>query len=248
VRAHVAFGPVGALILWSSFTYGGLVKPLFLPPPHAVCTALWTLAIDGPLLWDLGTTFYRTLLAFGISIGVGLLVGVPLGLSRKTYESSEVVFDFLRSMPSPVMIPLAMLFFGLGDASRIAVAAFTCGLINALQTVYAVRSIPKQRVHAARLAGAEGSLIFFHVLVPSALPILVAGWRITLSLALIVVVVTEMFIGTQSGLGMRVLDSHLMFRIPEMYAGIVAVGMVGYGLNKSVEAAERRFVHWSEKG
>jgi NitT/TauT family transport system permease protein len=246
MKRRFAIGPTVALLCWAAITYTGLVKPLFVPPPHAVLLSLWKLTTRGPLLADLGVTFYRTLVAFFMSIGAGLLVGVPLGVSRRLYESCEVVFDFLRSMPSPALIPLAMLVFGLGDASRIAVAGFTCSLINAIQAAYAVRSIPRQRIQAARLAGVHGRLLLFDVLVPSALPTLVAGWRITLSLALIIVVVTEMFIGTNTGLGMRILDLHLMFRTADMYSAILVVGLLGYTLNKAVELAERRVIHWTE--
>lgn len=240
----ILVGPLALLAIWAAVTGFGLVLPLFLPPPWDVLSTLGSLIADGPLWHDAGATLYRTGVAFLIAAVVGVVVGVPLGIWARLYESVEVVFDFFRSMPSPALIPLAMLLFGLGDLSRIAVAAFTCSLINAIQAAYAVKTIPRYRVLGARLSGAKGTFLVVRVLMPSILPGLVAGWRITLSLSLIIVVVSEMFIGTRTGLGMRIYDFHLMFRSAEMYASVLVVGLIGYALNKIIEIAERRFVHW----
>jgi NitT/TauT family transport system permease protein len=238
-------GPLALFALWSAVTGLGVVRPIFLPSPWQVLSTLEYLLADGPLWRDAGATLYRTGLAFLIAGLAGVAVGVPLGVWTRLYESVEVVVDFFRSMPSPALIPLAMLLFGLGDMSRIAVAAFTCSLINAIQAAYAVRTIPRYRILGARLAGAKGLFLFVRVLMPSVLPGLVTGWRITLSLSLIIVVISEMFIGTTKGLGMRIYDFHLMFRTSEMYACVLMVGLIGYALNKTVEVAERRFVHWA---
>ncbi len=245
MRLRILIGPVILLSLWAAVTVTGLVRPIFLPSPKKVLEALVTLAIDGPLWTDMGATLYRTGAAFVIAGVIGLIIGVPMGISKRLYESFEVVFDFFRSMPSPALVPLAMLLFGLGNLSRISVAAFTCSLVNAIQVAYAVRQIPRHRILAGRLSGANGLFLLTRVLIPSVLPGVAAGLRITLSLSLIIIVVTEMFIGTRSGLGMRIYDFHLMFRSAEMYATIFVVGLMGYMLNKTIEIAERRFVHWA---
>ena len=245
MRWRILIGPLLLLVLWTSVTVTGLVRPIFLPSPKQVLEALVTLAADGPIWTDMGATLYRTGVAFVIAAVIGLVIGVPMGISKRLYESLEVVFDFFRSMPSPALVPLAMLLFGLGNLSRISVAAFTCSLINAVQVAYAVRQIPRHRVLAGKLAGAKRYFLLTHVLIPSVLPGVVAGLRITLSLSLIIIIVTEMFIGTRNGLGMRIYDFHLMFRSAEMYAAILVVGIMGYILNKAIEIAERRFVHWA---
>jgi len=237
-------GPVILVLVWTIVTSFGLVRPLFLPAPLNVLSSLYVLLAEGPLWSDIVATLYRTIAAFSLAALFGLLLGVPLGVSREFYDASEFVLDFSRSMPSPAIIPLAMLLFGLGDLSRIAVATFTCTLVNAIQIAYAVRFIPRNRIMAARLAGAKGAFLIRHVLIPSVVPGIVAGWRITLSLSLIIIVVTEMFIGTQAGLGMRIYDYHMMFRSADMYATILVLGLIGYTLNKVIELSEQRFVHW----
>jgi len=247
VKRHMLIGPAILLLCWITVTSGGIVRPLFLPSPKAVGAALYTLTWSGPLGADVGTTLFRTGVSFAISAVVGLCIGLPLGIWKSVYRSLEIVLDFFRSLPSPAIIPLAMLVLGLGDASRIFVAAFTCSLINAVQTAYAISSIPRHRVLAARLSGAHRFFLVKNVLLPSVMPGVIAGWRITLSLSLIIIVVTEMFIGTRSGLGMRIYDFHLMFRSAEMYSYIIVVGTTGYLLNKGIETAEKRLVHWAGK-
>lgn len=247
MKWRILIGPLVLLLLWAALAAAGWVRPLFLPSPARVGEALVSLLVGGPLWADVGATLYRTCTSFAIATVVGLAVGVPLGASSRIYESVEVVFDFFRSMPSPALVPLAMLLFGLGDLSRIAVAAFSCSLVNAIQVAYAIRHIPRYRVLSAQLAGASRLFLLTRVLIPSVMPGLIAGWRITLSLALIIIVVTEMFIGTRVGLGMRIYDYHLMFRSAEMYATILVVGIVGYLLNKTVEITERHVTHWAGK-
>jgi len=245
MRWQILLGPVILVVLWTAVTAAGFIRPLFLPPPWQVFSTLFSLSARGELWRDTSATLYRTGVAFVIAAFAGLIVGVPMGIWQRFYESFEIVFDFFRSLPSPALIPLAMMLFGIGNLSRISVAAFTCSLVNAIQAAYAVRSISRHRVLAARLAGAKGLFLMTNVFIPSVIPGVVAGWRITLSLSLIIIVVSEMFIGTRSGLGMRIYDYHLMFRSAEMYASILVVGLMGYGLNKAIEIAERRFVHWT---
>ena len=245
MKWRIIIGPILIVAIWSALTVTELVRPLFLPSPWHVGRALYSLATNGPLWRDLAATLFRAIVAFLLAAGAGLIIGVPLGAWKKLYESFEVVFDFFRSLPSPALIPLAMLLFGLGNLSRIVVAAFTCTLINAVQAAYAVRTIPRFRITAAKLSGAKGLFLISSVFIPSVIPDIVAGWRITLSLSLIIILVTEMFIGTTVGLGMRINEFHLMFRSAEMYAAILVAGLSGYSLNKAVEIIERRFVHWA---
>lgn len=244
---HYFLGPVIFVAIWYALTATGVISGAFLPMPSELVRAAWQLAESGELAAHAGATLYRTFVAFAISVVGGLVLGVPLGAWKWLYESVEVVLDFFRSLPSPALIPVAMLVMGIGDAARIAVAAFTCSLINTIHTAYAVRQISERRLAAARLIGLTRRQLIIHVIGPSILPGVVGGWRVTLSLALIIIVVTEMFIGTATGLGMRILDYHQMFRIPEMYALISAVGVIGYLLNKGIEIPEEKLVHWQSQ-
>ena len=193
----------------------------------------------------MGLTVYRTLAGYAVAALIGIPLGLFVGYVRKVYYSFEFVIDFFRSMPSPVLVPVAMLFFGLGDASKIAIIAFTCGLINLVNSMYGVTHCKKVRVMVAKTLRATPIQIFKYVVFPEALPRVFVGLRITLSLALILAVVTEMFTGTANGLGRRIYDAHDTYSIAEMYACILLIGIIGYILNKGFLQFEKRLVHWA---
>jgi NitT/TauT family transport system permease protein len=138
-----------------------------------------------------------------------------------------------------------MIFFGIGDAPKIAIVVFACTPVVLVNTVYAVRNSPRTRRIAAAAMGANKLQILIYVVLPEALPGVFAGLRTSLSLSLVLVIVSEMFIGTTSGLGFRIMDEHYMYRIPEMYATLVFVGLLGYLLNQVFLLVERRVVHWA---
>jgi NitT/TauT family transport system permease protein len=143
------------------------------------------------------------------------------------------------------VFPLFLLVFGLGDPAKIAIAAWSGSLIIVVNTMYGVRTSKASRQAAARVFGASRLQVFTKVVVPDALPQIVAGLRISVSLCLIVVVVAEMFMGTRAGIGMAIYNAGLLYETPKMLAGIVVAGLLGYAVNKIFVVAERRIVHWS---
>jgi len=245
MRKEIFVGPIVVLVIWCILTLGGYINPLLLPAPTAVLIKLWALLLSGDVFGDLGSTVYRTLAGYICAGLIGIPLGLLVGYVRRIYYSFEFVIDFFRSMPSPVLVPVAMLCFGLGDASKIAIITFTCGLINIINSMYGVTRCKKVRVMVAKTMRATHIQTFKYIVFPDALPHVFVGLRLTLSLALILAVVTEMFTGTVNGLGRRIYDAHDTYNIPEMYACILLIGIVGYAFNKVFVQLERRFVHWS---
>jgi len=245
MRKEIVIGPIIMLVIWGILTLGGYINPLLLPNPIDVAKNLWGLLSTGVVFHDLGLTIYRTLAGYAFAALIGIPLGLFVGYARKVYYSFEFVIDFFRSMPSPVLVPVAMLFFGLGDASKIAIITFTCGLINLINSMYGVTQCKKVRVMVAKTMRAKPVQIFRHVVFPEALPRVFVGLRLTLSLALILAVVTEMFTGTTNGLGRRIYDAHDTYNIGEMYACIVLIGLLGYTLNKVFIGIENKIVHWN---
>ena len=245
MRKEIFVGPIVVLIIWCILTLGGYINPLLLPAPSAVAKKLCNLLISGDVFGDLASTVYRTLVGYICAGLIGIPLGLLVGYVRRIYYSFEFVIDFFRSMPSPVLVPIAMLFFGLGDASKIAIITFTCGLINLINSMYGVTRCKKVRVMVAKTMRATPMQTFRYVVFPDALPHVFVGLRLTLSLALILAVVTEMFTGTANGLGRRIYDSHDTYNIPEMYACILLIGIVGYVLNKVFVSIEKTLIHWS---
>jgi sulfonate transport system permease protein len=240
-----ALGPVALFVVWDLVVRLGLIKPILLPPPAATLVTLATGLAGGALLGDFVVTVVRTLEAFAIAALVGVPLGVLLGSNEKAYRSVEILVDFFRSTPSSALIPLFLLVFGVSDINKVAIAAFGAFLIVVFNSAYGVMNARKQRVMAARVMGATGAQVFKDVLVWESLQPTFVGLRSAVSMALVIVIVAEMFIGSDSGLGHRIIDAQQVLNVKSMYAAILAAGALGYALNVLFLVAERRIVHWS---
>ena len=245
MRLNRLLGPILLITLWYLLSASGIVKQLFLPWPHAVGSSLLELIASFEFWKDLILTVARLFIAFACSALIGIPAGLCMGRYRPVYDMSELLLDFFRSLPALALFPLFLLFFGIGDVAKIATAAFGCSLVIALNSAYGVTNAPQIRRTIVYLMGATEFEVFRKVVVPNALPQIFVGLRIALSLALIIVVVTEMFIGSTGGIGHRIYHAQLTYRVPEMYASIAVAGFVGYMVNKAFVLLERRIVHWS---
>ena len=203
--------------------------------------------MSGAILGDLISTLQRVILAFIMALVIGLPLGLLLGSKEKIYRSVEFIIDFFRSTPATALFPLFLLVFGITDKSKIAVAAFASMLIIIFNTAYGVMHAKKSRVLAAQIMGATKAQIFRWILFWESLPQTFIGLRSAISLSLVLIVVTEMFIGTTSGLGRKIIDSQITYEIPTMYATILLAGIIGYLLNLLFLEVEKRFLHWSGK-
>ena len=170
-----------------------------------------------------------------------------LGANERLYRSVEFVIDFFRSTPASAMFPLFLVIFGVGDRTKIFVAAFGAALVILFNVSYGVMNARKTRILAAKIMGASNWRIMKDVVLMESLPQTFVGLRNGISLALVIVVVAEMFIGSVNGIGNRVFTAQQMFEMPDMYAAIFAAGALGYGLNIIFLMIEKSYVHWSGK-
>jgi sulfonate transport system permease protein len=242
-----AVGVVGLLAIWSLVTWQQWVDPVLLPSPVATFASLWHGMDGGPLGFDFVKTVYRTAASTLIAAVIAIPLGIVLGSAEKLYRSLEFVIDFFRSTPASAMFPLFLVLFGVGDETKIAVAAFGAALVILFNVAYGVMNARKTRLRAAKVMGASELQILFDVMLLESLPQTFVGLRNGVSLALVIIVVAEMFIGSQDGLGHSVFEAQQLFDMPRMYAAIFAAGALGYGLNLLFLLIERRFVHWSGK-
>ncbi len=238
-------GPVVLFIVWDLVVRLGFIKAILLPPPLDALGALITGLAGGPLLQDFGMTVWRTVQAFLIAAIVGMPLGVLLGSSEKAYRSVEFLIDFFRSTPSSALIPLFLMIFGVSEINKVAIAAFGALLIVVFNSAYGVINARKQRVMAAKVMGASRWQVFKDVLIWESLQPSFVGLRSAVSMALVIVVVAEMFIGADSGLGNRIINSQQVMNVRDMYASILAAGALGYALNILFLMLEKRIVHWS---
>ena len=244
-RMLPALGPLALFILWDLVVRFGLVKPILLPSPANTLITLIQGFSNGTLLIDFGVTVLRTVEAFLIAACVGMPLGIVLGSNEKAYRSVEFLIDFFRSTPSSALIPLFLMIFGVSDINKVAIAAFGAFLIVVFNSAYGVINARKQRVMAARVMGASRWQIFRDVLVWESLQPSFVGLRSAVSMALVIVIVAEMFIGSDSGLGHRIINSQQVMNVRDMYASILSAGALGYVLNILFLTIERRVVHWS---
>jgi sulfonate transport system permease protein len=240
-------GVAGLLAIWTIATSAKWVDPVLLPSPASAFRALWKGMDGGPLGHDFIKTLYRTAAATAIAAIIAIPLGILLGSSERLYRSLEFVIDFFRSTPASAMFPLFLVLFGVGDETKISVAAFGAILVILFNVAYGVMNARKTRLLAAKVMGASRLRVLFDVMLLESLPQTFVGLRNGVSLALVIIVVAEMFIGSQDGLGHSVFEAQQLFDMPRMYAAIFAAGALGYGLNLLFLVIERRFVHWAGK-
>jgi len=238
-------GPLLLFIIWDLVVRFGWVKVILLPTPSSTLVTLVTGLAGGPLLTDFTVTLWRTLEAFLIAAVLGVPLGVLLGSNERAYRSVEFLIDFFRSTPSSALIPLFLLIFGVSDINKVAIAAFGALLIVLFNSAYGVINARKQRIMAAKVMGATRWQIFKDVLIWESLQPTFVGLRSAVSMALVIVIVAEMFIGSDSGLGHRIIDAQQVLNVKSMYAAILSAGALGYALNIIFLVLEKRIVHWS---
>lgn len=244
-KALPFIGPIALFVIWDLVVRFALIKAILLPPPLAALEALASGLAGGPLLTDFMVTVSRTLQAFVIAAVIGVPLGVLLGSNERAYRSVEFLIDFFRSTPSSALIPLFLLIFGVSDINKVAIASFGALLIVLFNSAYGVINARKQRVMAAKVMGASRWQIFKDVLIWESLQPTFVGLRSAVSMALVIVIVAEMFIGSENGLGHRIIDAQQVLNVKSMYAAILSAGVLGYLLNVLFLVAERRIVHWS---
>lgn len=243
-RLVVLVGPLMLVALWAAVTYAGLVRPLFLPPPDDVVAAL-TSALSTADFWSAcGLTVYRWLLGVAIGSAVGVSIGLLIGTSERIYTASEIPIDFFRSLPVMTLFPLFLLMFATGDTAKVAAAAWGSFLFVAVNTSYGVRYSRQSRMLVARVLRASPLQTIFKFVLPGALPSIFAGLRVSISLGLVIVIATEMIMGTKQGLGKRIFEDALIYQMEDMYAMIFVVGTFGYLANKLAVVTEDWLIHW----
>lgn len=246
-RLTPVWGALALIAFWTMLTGLKVVDPVLLPSPWESFAALWKGMTSGGLLADFGKSVWRTVASFVIATLIAVPLGIVFGSSAKLYRSIEFVVDFFRSTPASAMFPLFLVLFGVGEKTKIAVAAFGAALVILFNVAYGVMNARKTRQLAARVMGAPRGRVLLDVTLWESMPQTFVGMRSGVSLALVIVIVAEMFIGSNDGLGQRIIRSQSLFDMPEMYAAIFAAGALGYGLNLLFLVIERYFIHWGGK-
>ena len=233
--------------LWWLVSALSWVNPLFLPTLPAVSKAMLTLFRNESIFYDIVATSYRAFVGLLLSALIGVPLGLVFGRAPQLYRFIELPVDFFRSIPSSALFFLFILIFGLGDAAKVAVVVYGCSLIFLVNTIYGARPTREKldRINMLRSFRARPSQIFYLAVLRDALPSIMAGLRVCVSLSLVLVIVTEMFLSSNNGLGRRIYDLYLMYRIPEMYAVLILIGLLGFIANRGALLLERSLSFWT---
>lgn len=244
---HYVLVPIILTCLWWVISYFKLVNPLFLASPYDVFIHLINSLVNGTMPGDIGHTLYRVLVGFAIATMIGVPLGLIMGYSSRVYNALEFTVEFFRGIPTTALFPLFLLVFGIGDEAKFAVTTWGAGLVILINSMYGVHLGKELRVRVAKTMKVKGFALFSKVIFPEALPQIFSGFRVAISLSLIIVIVTEMFIGTNAGLGKRIVDAQLVYQTADMYAAILMTGVLGFTLNKIMMLIENKVVHWKGK-
>ncbi|BBG01923.1 MULTISPECIES: ABC transporter permease [Pseudonocardia] len=222
----------------------GLVDERFLPPASAMFAALGRLVVDGAGLWiPVGQTLQGWALGLGLAVLLALPLGILIGSVFLLFMASRSIVEFLRPIPSVALIPLAVLVFGAGLESKVFLAAWAATWPILLQTLYGVRDVDPVATETARSFGVSRRDRLLRVTLPSALPYVVTGVRISSAVALILVVTAELVLGAP-GLGQEINIARQSAAVDTMYALIIVTGLIGWGLNALLARIEARLLAW----
>lgn len=244
VRIPHGVAPVAILsIAWETAPRSGFVDPLFLPPLSAVLAEWPGLFLSGELPGHILVTARAYAQGFGLAAGAGVLAGLSMAFLPRVRAMFSLLVELLRPMPSVATIPLAILLFGLGDAMKVAVISYAALWPVLMNSFYGVRGIDPRLHDVARTFHLERWRTVWRILLPAASPVIATGLRVSSGIALILAVTVELVAG-QSGLGAFIATAQLSVRTPEMYAGILTVALLGFGLNALFVALEARVLAW----
>ena len=234
---------LGLLVVWEIVAQAEWVNPLIVPPLSKILTIFAETIADGQIPSQIFVSMKRALVGYLLAAVVFIPLGILMGLSPTFYRLFEVVVEMLRPVPPPVVIPVALLLFGLGDEMKIFVIFFSCAWPILLNTLDGVRNLDWVLLNTARTFGLPRRKIIWQVILPACSPQITTGLRVSLPIMLILVVISEM-VGSTDGIGYFVLDSQRRFKVAQMYAGMLALAILGYSLNQVFNLLHRRLLFW----
>lgn len=241
--SHAWLTVLAVLALWELLVRVEILPSRTIPPMSEAFAELFR-AVQTAEFWD---AVYNTMqgwaLGLGIAVALAIPIGIVIGSSRLLYRAVRVVIEFLRPIPSVALIPLAVLVYGTGLESKVFLAAFASFWPLLIQTLYGVQDIDPVATDTARAYGLGRLETLWRVKLPSAVPYIATGVRISSAVALILAVTAELVIGTE-GLGRSINIARSGGAFELMYALIIVTGLLGWMLNIVMTRAERRVLRW----
>jgi ABC-type nitrate/sulfonate/bicarbonate transport system permease component len=232
-----------AIGLWQLAGSAGLVNPLFLPTPVAIARAIYQLALSGALWHHLSYSIMRIGTGWLLGTIAGVLVGFAIGLSSLARGVGITFISALFPIPKIALLPLLILWLGIGEEPKIATIALGVFFSTAISVYSGVDNVPRNLIRMAQSFNVPFHAIVRRVIWPGALPSILAGFRITASVALLLVVSAEM-IGAEFGIGAFVLQAGNLMQTDQLLAGVVILSLFGLAVGRLINWLETRLLHW----
>jgi len=231
------------IVLWELLPRYGILYARYFPPFSTIMKALFDGIWSTEILRHAAISISRAFRGYLLAILIGVILGTLTGTIRWLSDLLEITVEFLRPMPSVALVPISILLFGTSDSYNISIITFGCTWPIFVNTFEGTKSVDTQWIDTARVYGATRFDLLRKVVVQAALPYIVSGLRISLGTSIIIVTVTEM-LASYKGLGFFIMETYNAYQIPQMYAGIITIGVVGYGLNRLFLTGEDWFMAW----
>lgn len=241
-----SFATAAAMVgIWQLIADYRLVSPVFLPGPDRAWAALVEGMVKGDLLVKVAGTVERMLYGWLLASLVGVLIGSAIGISARARAYLGPTLEFLRPLPASAIIPVAIAFLGLSDGMVLLVIGFGALWPMLLATVHGFAAVEPRLYEVSRALKLSRLEVIWKIALPNAMPDILAGMRLGLTVALILAVVGEMLAG-RDGLGLWILLSARSFRAPDLFAGVILLGLVGLVSASLLALAERRLLRWRQ--
>jgi sulfonate transport system permease protein len=233
------------LALWWGASHAGWISRVFLPTPEATLASLHEGFRSGDLLGDSWATVIRMLQGWLLASLVGVALGALIGISATARAYLQPTLEFMRPLPASALLPMAISIFGLSPNMVLSVVAFGAMWPVLLSTIHGFAAVEPRLQEVARSLQLSRGAFVRKIGLPNAMPDILAGMRLSMTISLIVAVVGEM-IASQTGLGQAILLAARSFRASELFAGIVLLGLIGFASNAMLAIAEKKLLKWQK--
>jgi NitT/TauT family transport system permease protein len=242
-RALSILSPIVLLAIWEAGAIAGVVDTRFFPAPTKIFAALWELVRSGEMLGHVAISLQRILIGFILGAVPGIAIGLAVGLFPVARAIVQPLVDALFPIPKIALLPMMIMLFGLGEGSKYAIIAIAVVFLVLINTETGVRNIDRIYFDVARNYGASRRMLFTDIALPGALPLIMAGLKLGMGVALIVIVSAE-FVNAKSGIGYFIWNSWSIFQVEWMYAGLTVTAILGFASAVLLGALERALVPW----
>jgi ABC-type nitrate/sulfonate/bicarbonate transport system permease component len=233
--------PCALVVIWYVTSLNS--TSFYFPPLKTILGNFWSFWLGKGFMAQVVPSIGRMIIGYGLAIVGGVIVGVCVGLSTWAHNLANPLVEFLRSIPSILLIPFGIVVLGVGTSMKVFIIALGCAFPIILNTADGIRSVEPTLIDVARTFKLSGWTRLFRVVLPSASPQIFAGLRASLPLALILMVVSEMLAST-NGIGYSILQAETRFVTSEIWGGIIVLGVLGYLVNLVLSVAEGRALAW----